>query len=318
MRYLRTYPWGMQLLLFFLMVFTFLSAIGAILLGVFQKLTGYQFTEVMGVNMSSPAALVHAALLAQGASSLFTFMLPAVTYAYLATPRPTQYLGLRMPTRPINLVLAALVILGAAPVLMLLENLISLINFGPSLKAAQEANDNMMKAFMNMSSPVDLIRSFVVMAIIPAVGEELFFRGTLMRFAKKRSRSMVFPIVFTAVVFAFVHSNVYGFVSILLAGVLLAVIYNLTGSLWCSILAHLLFNGSQVLLHYLGTSNAGVKAALESDTMPLYYAAIGAVVFAVSFYLLLKNRTPLPRNWADDFTPEELEQFRNDRKGRLF
>jgi hypothetical protein len=39
----------------------------------------------------------------------------------------------------------------------------------------------------------------------------------------------------------------------------------------------------------------------------VYYGivAAGAVVFAVAFYMLLKHSTPLPQDWAEDYTPAE-------------
>src|ERR1039458_7963457 len=109
-----------------------------------------------------------------------------------------------------------------------------------------------MSSFLNMPTFAAFIRAFIVMAIIPAVGEEMFFRGIMLRFTKKLTRNMVFSVIFTATVFALSHTNIYGFISIFLAGVLLAVIYNLTGSLWCSIVAHLFFNGFQIVVSYLG------------------------------------------------------------------
>jgi len=131
----------------------------------------------------------------------------------------------------------------------------------------------------------------------------MFFRGVFMKFVKKRTRTMLWPVIFTAVIFSATHTNVYGYISIFLAGALLAVIYYLTGSLWCSIIAHMFFNGFQVVLSYLGGTNAAVKAFEESSSTPVWFVVGGAIVFAGSFYLLLKNKTPLADNWTDDFPP---------------
>ncbi len=133
------------------------------------------------------------------------------------------------------------------------------------------------------------------------MGEEMFFRGVLMRFAKKKSANMLFPVLSTAALFALVHFNIYGFVSIFLAGILLAVIYNLTGSLWCSILAHLFFNGFQIILSYTSNNSPALKAYMENTNIPNYLVVSGLILFCISFYLLLKNKTPLPLDWTNDF-----------------
>jgi membrane protease YdiL (CAAX protease family) len=234
-------------------------------------------------------------------------MVPAWVFSYLATPRPAAYIGLRAPGKKIQLLLAITLMLGIMPVLQLIEGLISQINFSPAIKAQQAASESMMNAFLTMPSFGAFVKTFIIVAIVPAVGEEFFFRGVLLRFARKPSRNMVGPVIFTAVVFSLTHANIYGYLSIFIAGVVLAMIYYFTGSLWCSILAHLFFNGSQVVLSYLSTNNASVKAFLSNTSVPFWYVAAGLAVFVGSYYLLLKNKTPLPDDWTNDFLPEELE-----------
>ncbi len=306
--YFRTYPWVLQIFLL-LMLITVTFSFGSFLcLQFLPHLTPYRFDQLTGINEHSPSELVTVALTVQGLLSLFIFATPALLFAYLAHPAPAGYLGLRKPGKWIQLLLVVFVMLGATPILQMLEGWISKINFGPGVKAAQQANDSMMSAFLNVSSFTGFLGVFVVMAIVPAIGEELFFRGIFLRMAKMRSRSMLGPIIFTAIVFAWTHSNIYGLLSIFLAGILLAVIYNLTGSLWCSILAHMFFNGLQVILSYLSNNNQAVKTFTSGSSIsyPLVFA--GSIIFGVSFYLLWRNRTPLPTDWTDDFKEEQIIQ----------
>ena len=305
MRYLRAYPWAFQLVLFLLMMFTFLSGSRVIVLSVLTKMTGYTLEQLAAIGPGSPAAMVNVAIWVQGILNLAIFFLPAYVFAYLSTPRPLEFLGLRKPGKSIQPLLVVLIMIGATPVFQMIEGLVGKINFGAAVKAEQEANDNMMTAFLNISSFGSFIKVFVIMAIVPALGEEVFFRGVMMRFVRQRSRSMVLPVIFTATLFSLSHTNIYGYLSIFLAGVLLAVIYNLTGSLWCSILAHMSFNGLQVVLMYASARNVAVKTFMEQSTVPYLLVIGGAVLFGVSFYLLLKNKTPLPGNWSDNFTAEE-------------
>ena len=307
MKYFRYYPWGMQLLLFVLMMFTLISFGSFLVFSLMPRLTPYSITQLEHIDSKSPAALVNVALLVQGFLSLFIFLVPALLFAHLAHPEPGKYLGLRAPGKWIQLVLVIFMMLGATPVLQLMEGWISHIDFGAKVKATQAANDNMMEAFLKMPDFPSFLLGFLVMAIIPAVGEEVFFRGLMLRFVKKKSSTMLLPVLFTATLFAYSHSNIYGLLSIFLAGILLAVIYNLTGSLWCSIVAHMFFNGLQVVISYLSNGNIAIKTAQE-NTIPIAMVVAGLIVFSVSFYLLLKNKTPLPANWTDDFTVAELSR----------
>ncbi len=310
MQYFRYYTKLRQLTYFLLLVFTFFLVANILLNGVMFKAWGISLAQIEGMNDKSPLSLIRAAQIVQGISSLLVFFLPGFVFAYLAHPRPMQYLGLVKPGKNVQFVLVLLAMLGAMPVLQLLEGVIGKIDFGPAVRKTQEANDNMMSAMLTMPDFWAFLRAFLVMAIIPGLGEEVFFRGVMMRFARVNGRKMIFPIMFTGLVFAMAHSNVYGYLSIFLAGSLLGGIYYLTGSLWCSILAHVFFNGFQVILTYLAVRIPSLKAFTDSAGVAqiIPWAIGGAVVFSVSFYLLWKHKTPFPENWPVDFTNDELKQ----------
>ena len=310
MRYFRTYPWALQLLLFVLMIFT-LASLGQLCLQVLlPKVYGVQLSSVLQVNEHSAPEMIHVALLAQGILSVMLFMVPSLLFANFAHPKPKQYLGLTAPKRPVHMVLSVMLIVTAMPLLMQLEWGMSQINFGPDVKAKQAAAEAVQKAFLTMPTFADFLRTFIVMAIIPAIGEELFFRGMLMRFARQKARNMVMPIVFTAVIFAFSHSNYYGMPSILLAGALLAVIYYLTGSIWNGILAHLVFNGSQVLLTYLHV--------VSDSSNGLHVGVIlgDGLLFGWTLQMLWQRRTPLADNWYQDFDPPKNAE--TDKESAIF
>ena len=310
MRYFREYGRGQQLLLLMLIIFTFFITANIVIPWMLSGFYGINFTQLQDINLQTPLSVINIAILTQGVFSVLIFLIPAYLYAYFSHPNPSQYLGLIAPGKKIHFLLVILLMLGAMPVLQLLEGLIGKINFGESIRKSQQQNDDMMAAFMNMPTFMAFIKSFIVMAIVPGIGEEFFFRGIMMRFAKGNNKNMLFPILFTAVVFAFAHSNIYGFLSIFLAGTLLGFIYYLTGSLWCSILAHVFFNGSQIGLAYWGNTNTAVKQFTSGDSLMLYipYAVAGAIIFAISLKLLLKNKTPLATDWPKDFTDEELSE----------
>lgn len=306
MKYFRYYPWALQLFLFVMLVAITFGLISSLLYVLVPGLTGFRLEQIAGINEKSSPALVHLAMLCQGVLNAAIFLLPAAAFAYAAHPRPISYLGLKAPAKKIHLLLAVLIVLGAMPILEAIAGLIGMIDFGKSIKADQAANDALVNAFLNMPTFADFLRALVVIAVLPAIGEELFFRSILMRFTRKKTPSMVTPILFTALVFSLSHTNIYGYLSIFLAGVLLAAIYNLTGSLWCSIIAHFFFNGSQVVWNYLTRGNKALTATLESNAVTWTLVAGGAIIFGVSFYFLWKTRTPLPPTWTDDFTPEEI------------
>jgi hypothetical protein len=111
----------------------------------------------------------------------------------------------------------------------------------------------------------------------------------------------------TGFMFALMHSSLYAFPSILFAGMLLGLIYYLTGSLWCSILAHLINNGLQIIFVYFAQFSPRMKTIAETDQLPWFIVLGGLILFIYSAMQLWKNKTPLPPNWSDDYLPEEQD-----------
>lgn len=83
----------------------------------------------------------------------------------------------------------------------------------------------------------------VVMAVVVApVVEEVIFRGYLYGVARRFGGRWA-AVGVTALLFAAIHVNALGLVPLALLGVVFALAYELTGSLWTSVLMHVCFNG---------------------------------------------------------------------------
>jgi membrane protease YdiL (CAAX protease family) len=310
-RYWREYPLALQVLLLILMMFSMGSFSIVVSKLLVPGIYGVSVTDIFSVSEKSPRNIADAAMLVQCIGAVFTFLLPALLFSYLTHPKPGHYLGLRRPGKSIQWLLVIVLMISAMPIMLGVESLVKMFDLGKAANEMQVKNENTFKAFLVMNSFGEFLKVFVLLAILPAVSEELIFRGILMRTLHRRNRNTAMSIAITSFVFAMVHYNPYGLISIFLAAVLLGYIYYLTGSLWLSILAHLLNNGLQIILFYLAGNNATIKAIIESDHLPVYVPLIGAVVFSITLYLLWKNRTPLPDNWSDDFSEEELMQREN-------
>lgn len=84
-------------------------------------------------------------------------------------------------------------------------------------------------------------------AIVAPLAEEIIFRGYLYPVAKSFAGPWV-GMLFTALVFAAGHGNIPLLLPLFLLGLLLALAYELTGSLWASISIHFFFNSATVAI----------------------------------------------------------------------
>jgi uncharacterized protein len=308
MRYWRHYPKFLQTILLMLLIFTLASFSFVIANFGVTKIFGETMEGIAHLNPKSQTSIIGAAQFVQGITSLFTFLLSALLFAYLCHPEPIEYLGLRKPKNKYYLLLLFPLMMMAVPIFAQVGEWMKLINFGVGAKASFAEQETMMKSLMQGKSIGDLILYLVLFAAIPALGEELLFRGVVMRFAYNNGQNIHFAILFSAGIFGLAHGSVYNFLPIMMAGILLGYIYYLGGSMWLNILAHFLNNALAVVLLFLGNNGVISKEVSEAESLPWYVLIISAVVFVYILTLLKKNASPLPTDWNDDFRGERLTE----------
>lgn len=81
----------------------------------------------------------------------------------------------------------------------------------------------------------------VFVAILGPIIEEIFFRGFLYSAVKKRF-GMILGLLLSSFLFSALHANIAGFLPIMILGILMAFLYEVTGSLVTSISVHILHN----------------------------------------------------------------------------
>lgn len=309
-RYWRTYPVGLQMFLLIAMLFTMASLGVAIASFISITITGVDGKTAAEVSSKSSIVVIKGARILQLIVNLFTFSGTALLFANLTHPKPFTYLGLRRPKNTFNIIISIILILSVVPLGQQLEYYVKMVDLGPAIKASQLKMDETYKAILNMQTPAELIMCLLIMGVVAPVGEELLFRGIIMRFAYRATHRVLASAIVSGIFFAIFHGQVYAFIPIMLAGMLLSYIYYYNGSIWVNMITHCIYNSVQVFIIYMATHNIIVSGAdiNNLDHYPWYLVLPAALIFVVCFYLLWKNRTPLPPDWANDFSKEEMTE----------
>lgn len=229
---------------------------------------------------------VNAIKLLQFMSSLGGFLVPALLFAFIKFPGG-DFLQLNRKFNAMLLVLAVLVLAFAGPVISFVYTLNQQLDLPSSLdsiekiiKGSTAANKKLTSLFLNMPTQSDLFINLIVVAVLPALAEELFFRGCIQQVMKEWFKSAHIAIWITAFIFSFIHFEFYGFVPRMLLGGLLGYLFYWSGSLWVPILAHAFSNGIQIILAYLH-EHGMIQFDIDSEE------AIPAAVVLVSTVLLV-------------------------------
>jgi membrane protease YdiL (CAAX protease family) len=158
------------------------------------------------------------------------------------------------------------------------------------LKGMEDQLAKATRFFTTFTSLWQFLLAFLVIAVIAGIGEELIFRGLLMRKIFLGTQNIHVAIWLSAFIFALIHFQFYGILPRMMLGVLFGYLYYWTGNIWVPIFAHIFNNGLAVITMYL--YNLGIiKTDLESiDHVPMPIVLF-SLVATIGLMFLFKNYT---------------------------
>lgn len=133
------------------------------------------------------------------------------------------------------------------------------------------------------------LMAFIAIAIIPAVGEELLFRGLIQKYTTQIFKNPHIAIWVTAFIFGAIHMQFFGLVPRTILGAFFGYMVYFSGSLWYGIAAHFLNNGLTVLVLYLHQQNLVDFDIENTDSFSWETVGIFAIVGIVLFILFTKQ-----------------------------
>ena len=140
-------------------------------------------------------------------------------------------------------------------------------------ETAKLATEKMLKA----DSFGGMLFNLLIVALIPAVGEELTFRGVVQQSLTRKMNPHV-AIFLSAAIFSFIHFQFYGFLPRMFLGLLLGYMFYITNSLWTSIAMHFANNGTVVVLYYLANKGIIEDAEHFGETDNVWLIVASAVL----------------------------------------
>jgi membrane protease YdiL (CAAX protease family) len=151
------------------------------------------------------------------------------------------------------------------------------------------------KFLTEFSSPFEVAIAVIVIALLPAFGEEIVFRGLIQNQLLRSTKNVHVAIWISAILFSAIHVQFFGFVPRMLLGALFGYLYYWSGNLWLAILAHFVNNGFSVLAMYF-YQQGNLEFDLEkTESVPANVVIISALLTAgllYYFYKYFENRKP--------------------------
>ena len=178
--------------------------------------------------------------------------------------------------RPVSLVFIFLIAFCSFPIISLL-NVISM--FFVENEVAGVAMD---------MYPHGLFLSMLVMAVMPAVGEEVLMRGVIYRSYQRKSP--IFALFASAVIFGLIHMNFNQMPYAIFLGIIMVLLIEATDSILSSMFLHFLINGFSTMAGYF-TANI-VETQVQSTSSPwivqiMPYVILSAIMVPALIFLML-------------------------------
>ena len=224
------------------------------------------------------------------------FVIPPFVMASLWSNNAFEFLRLKSTLRWTTVLYVVAFMLVAIPFI----NMLSWLNQQIILPEALSEIEKMMQSsevqiaeitekMLNVSTLGALLFNVFLVAVVPALGEELFFRGTIQRLLSDW-KGALFAIWITAFVFSAIHMQFYGFLPRMLLGAFLGYLLLWSGSLWLPIIAHFVNNSVAVVFYYLkfnGVKVIDVETIGTDDT--LWLGIVSGIVCVFLGFLIRKN-----------------------------
>lgn len=247
--------------------------------------------------------------LVQIISSIGMFVIPAFIYAKLQNKDWLGYLKI-IPIPAYLAFFTVLIMFCASPALeytMQLNKGMKLPYFLKELEAwmlQQELKMEVMtKQLIVMNSIPALLINLIMLAIIPAFGEELIFRGGFQQIFTRWIGNYHVAIWLTAIIFSSIHFQFYGFLPRMFLGALFGYLLVWSGSLWLPIIGHFLNNALAVITAYwYQKQGISLDKMFEAEPSSPALIIISFILFIVSIRYFYKYTLKL-----NEFKKESLD-----------
>ena len=230
----------------------------------------------------------------QAISTFMMFFLPVYVFALICYRNPAKFMGFNTRFNFKQVLMVLVILVFTFPLSGALAEVTKLIpiphNWEIYFKAKEAERVVEEKALININTLPKYLISMIIIALLPAIFEEVCFRGGIQNVLTRWFKGPWIAIILTSIIFSAVHISYYGFFVRFALGLFLGLVFYYSGSLWLNILFHFLYNGVQVTALYFATKSSGMAGANSKDIEENFPMWAGAIALILIIFALIKFR----------------------------
>lgn len=302
-------PDRMQAVLHFVIGFLFFMGSVMLLGGIAVALLSfYYYGDASGLNDSQALmSKLYPQNLMLKIFLFFSSSLPLLAAAFISLrfikASPRDFLMLNRPQSKKWFLYSLLFVLVSMPLMSSLLELNMAIDLSkwPDLKnwidTQDSASNQTYEAMVGNRGFFSLVTSLLFIALIPAIAEEIFFRGFLMTIFNGIFKNMHVSIFVTALLFSVIHFQLLKVIPMFFLATVFGYAVYWTGSLWASIIAHFVNNAIAVIMLYYYAEGDYGKVLEQGESLPLAATMLMAIIVVIFFIYIQKNSSTKTRNF---------------------
>ncbi|RIJ48578.1 CPBP family intramembrane metalloprotease [Maribellus luteus] len=231
----------------------------------------------------------------QTVQAIGLFILPPLILAYLYQGSISKYLYLNKSFQGSSFLMVIVLMVFMMPFINFTAELNSRLSL-PSwlsdveqwMRNSEEEAARLTEAFLNVRTIPGLAFNLFMVAFLPAIGEELLFRGVIQKIFTRMTRNHHWGIWISAILFSAMHMQFFGFIPRMVLGAVFGYLLVWSGSMWLPMLGHFLNNAIAVTAMFL-VNNGTIGEGVEDYGSTSYYAATISLVIIAALLFLIKR-----------------------------
>ncbi len=249
-------------------------------------------------------------------SQIGFFIVPVIVFSRLVEGNAMEYLRLAKSPHPVSLFLAVSLFIVSIPAINFFLSLNQgiqlpafLSEFEKQVQTMEKGAEELTLAFLKTGTFEGFLVNLLMIAILPAIGEELLFRGALTRIFFEWTRNVHVAVIISSLIFTMMHMQFYGLVPRLLLGFMLGYLFVWSGNLWLPMVAHFTNNVIVVIAAYLNESGRIAIDIRDFGSSGSYIIIIGSFLVSIMLFWVIKKRefVPIPQTITEEGASDHEE-----------
>ncbi len=243
-------------------------------------------TLLNGVNVTDQGSIPMLKFF-QISQTIGLFIVPSFLVAYLLYGNTLHSLRLGRTSGIIPVFLTIGLVFAMNPFINFLGEINSGIHFPEWLSGmeqwmrnAEESAAKLTEAFLETDHFTGLLFNLMMVAVLPALGEELLFRGVIQKILIGLTKNNHAGIWLSAALFSALHMQFFGFFPRMILGAVFGYLLVWSDTLWLPVLAHFVNNAGAVIALYL------IDKGMINPVIEDFGAGTGTWGYAISGFVV--------------------------------